>query len=60
MVSSESAQSLISEARGILLTLLQENDNEGGFATSDWAEEMFQATQRLKEAAEHIDRADLF
>jgi hypothetical protein len=51
---------LISEARGILLTLLQENDNEGGFATSDWAEEMFQATQRLKEAAEHIDRADLF
>lgn len=60
MVSVRFASELLNEARGQLLTLLQSNDTEGGFATSEWSDEIFQATECLKAAQKHLDHAELY
>lgn len=59
MASVRFVSDSINEARGQLLTLLQDNDTEGGFATAEWADQIFEASQRLKEAQQHIDNAEL-
>lgn len=60
MASIKSAIDSINEARGDLLTLLQENDTgEGGFATPVWSDEIYQASVCLRDALDHIDNAEL-
>jgi hypothetical protein len=59
VVSIRSASQFINEARGELFTLLQDNDSEGGFATPEWSDEIFQATEDLKSAQQHLDHAEL-
>ncbi len=60
MVSEKFARDAIADARGILLILMQENDEgRGALALADWAEEVYQATVCLEEAVRHLDRAAL-
>lgn len=59
MASIRSATDFIAEARGQLMTLLQENDTAGGFASTDWSDEIYQASICLRDALDHIDNAEL-
>ena len=59
-VSVRSASDHINEARGMLLTLLQENDRADGFSTAEWSDQVFEATQCLKKAQQHLDNAELY
>lgn len=59
MVSEGLARSLIAEAKGVVLTLMQENDNGTGFASPEWADAMYEAVYLLREADRALDRAAL-
>ena len=59
MASVQSAQNSIAEARGQLLSILQDNDEYDGFAGLEWSDLVFQATEDLKSAQQHLDRAEL-
>lgn len=59
MASLKSAGEFIAEAKGQLYTLLQDNDTGSGFAREQWSDQVFEATQRLQEALNHLDNAEL-
>lgn len=60
MVSIESVRdNLLDEASRILI-LMQEGDRRGaGFVNTEWAEEMYEAYQRVQEAVATLGRAKL-
>lgn len=60
MASTESARLLIEDARAMVFILMQEGDSERGFVNSYWADEMYQATELLKQALASIDRAESY
>jgi hypothetical protein len=56
MVSLESTLGQIAEARGDLLSRLQDGDHDSR-DFSDWADEIYEAIELLQVAMQHIDRA---
>ncbi len=59
MASMESARNSLAEARGDILTLMQEEDT-GSSTISFWAEFMYAATERIEDAMEMLDQATLW
>jgi hypothetical protein len=49
----------MAEAKGQLLSLLQDSDHDGRDWV-EWGEEMYEAVELLTEAMQHIDRARLY
>ncbi len=54
MVSSESTKSLIVEAKGNILIMMQ----DVAYVNTEWAEEMYEAWDHLKLAISALERAD--
>ena len=54
MVSSESTKSLIVEARGNILIMMQ----DVAYVNTEWAEEMWRAYELMRYALEAIEKAD--
>lgn len=60
MPSINIVRNLVVEAKGQTLILMQEGDMEEGFTVNaQWADEMYQAWDHLKETLTHLDRAEL-
>jgi hypothetical protein len=59
MASLESVLGLLAEAKGELLSLLQDSDHDGR-DWAEWGDWLYEAVESLTEASQHIDRARLY